>query len=195
MTAHLDVTVICGVGALGSHLVQFLRNEKDDIRIVDFDRVEHTNLATQLHGKPNVGKTKVVSLSRTMDFLYGRQLLTNSSKLDSSNVDILLPHAKLVVDCFDNAASRKIVQDFCVAKNIPCLHGALAADGQYGRVVWSEKFVIDSESRAGAPTCEGDQHLPFIALVSAYLASAAQAFLRDGKRTGYAISPAGAFRV
>jgi predicted ThiF/HesA family dinucleotide-utilizing enzyme len=187
--------IVCGVGALGSHLVQFLRNEKDEIRIVDFDRVEAKNVAAQFHSKPNVGKTKVISLSRTMDFLYGREVLTNSSRLDANNVDIVLKNkgvpARLVVDCFDNAASRKLVQDYCRKHGVPCLHGALAADGQYGRVLWSENFVIDSEGGPGIPTCEDDRHLPFIAIVAGYLARSAQVFLRDSKKVGYAISPGG----
>lgn len=192
---------IVGVGALGSHLALFLRNESEQIRLIDHDRVEHKNLTSQFHGKPQLGKSKVSSLSRTMDFLFGPQNYQQSGvKLVESNVDSLLgPHgpaaSKLVVDCLDNAESRRLVQNHCRAHAIPCLHGALATNGQFGRVIWSKDFIIDSESSAGAPTCEDGDHLPFIALTAAYLARAAQQYLRDGKQVGYSISPGGAVCV
>ena len=187
--------VIVGCGALGSHVIQFLRNEKESIHVIDFDRVESKNVASQFHSKTNTGKGKVLSITRTMDFLFGRSVLGTHAKLLEDNIDLLShgePAPSLVIDCLDNAATRRLVQRFCKQNKIPCLHGALAADGQYGRVVWSENFVIDEEAEAGAPTCEGHQHLPFIALTSAYLARAAQTYLRQGKRIGFAISPAGA---
>lgn len=190
----MSAIVVVGCGALGSHVIQFLRNEKESIHVIDYDRIEAKNVLSQFHGKINVGKGKVLSISRTMDFLFGRTVLGVHAKLLENNIDLLShgqPAPSLVVDCLDNAATRRLVQKFCKQQNIPCLHGALAADGQYGRVVWSENFVIDEESGAGATTCEGDQHLPFIALVSAYLARATQMYLRQGKRTGFAISPAG----
>ena len=62
--------VIVGVGALGSHLVQFMRNEKIEIKIIDFDRVEQKNVMSQFHGKPGVGKSKVDALKQAMDFFF-----------------------------------------------------------------------------------------------------------------------------
>lgn len=190
----MSAIVVVGCGALGSHVIQFLRNEKESIHVIDYDRIEAKNVLSQFHGKMSVGKGKVISIGRTMDFLFGRTILGTHAKLLEDNIDLLShghPTPRLVIDCLDNAATRRLVQKFCKQRGIQCLHGALAADGQYGRVVWSDSFVIDEEAGAGVPTCEGDQHLPFIALVSAYLARAAQMYLRQGKRTGFAISPAG----
>ena len=185
--------VIVGAGALGSHVVQFLRNVECDLVVVDPDRVEAKNLANQFHGKPGTGKLKVAALSQAMLFLYGKVVASNPHKLVEDNVAAILGKADLVVDCLDNYAGRKLVQDFVRYKAIPCLHGALAADGQYGRVVWDSAFIIDAEAKAGEPTCHGGDHLPFIALVSAYLSRAAQEFIATGKKRGYEVNPAGAF--
>lgn len=187
--------VIIGVGALGSHLVQFIRNEKVDIKIVDFDRVEQKNVMAQFHGKPGVGKSKVLALQQTMDFLFKRQLAVVSNKLVENNVDALLKGATLVVDCLDNGASRKLVQDYVRSHGLPCLHGALAPGGAFGRVVWDEQFMIDSEVGAGAATCEDGEFLPFIALTAAYMARSVQLFLKDGKKIGFSISPVGALAI
>jgi len=180
--------VIVGVGALGSHLVQFVRNEKVDIKILDFDRVEQKNVLSQFHGKPGVGKSKVEALKQTMDFLFKRQLTVVGNKLVAENIDALMKGATLVVDCLDNGASRKLVQDYVRKHNLPCLHGALAPGGEFG-------FAIDSEVGAGAATCEDGEFLPFIALTAAYMARSVQLFLKDGKKIGFSISPVGAFAI
>jgi len=187
--------VILGTGALGSHLVQFARNERADLVVVDFDRVEARNTLSQFHGKPSVGKLKVVALQQTMDFLFKRTLQVAGHKLVENNIDVLLKDATLVVDCLDNFASRKLVQDYVRKHNVPCLHGALAPGGAFGRVIWDEDFAIDSEVGAGAATCEDGEFLPFIALTAAYMARSIQIFLRDKKKVGFSISPAGSFAV
>jgi molybdopterin/thiamine biosynthesis adenylyltransferase len=187
------VTVV-GVGALGSHLVQFLRSEDVAIRVVDFDRVEQKNLLSQFHGKPAVGKKKVDSLKQSMQLLFGLRIQTVGSKLVHDNVEALLT-GDLIVDCLDNAVSRSLICEWVRAQDIPCLHGALAPDGSFGRVIWDEDFVIDSEVGVGGATCENGEFLPFIAITSAYLARAAQVFLNTQEKIGFSISPAGSVRV
>lgn len=189
----MRVTVV-GVGALGSHLVQFLRNEKVTIKVIDFDRVEMRNVASQFHPKQSVGKKKVDGLHQTMKFLYGRDIFKIGNKLSADNVEQILSDADLLIDCLDNGEARSLVQGFAKAHDVPCLHGALAADGGFGRVVWTEQFTID-EAAAGAATCEDGEFLPFIAITSAYLARAAQLFLKDGRKVGFSISPRGVERI
>jgi molybdopterin-synthase adenylyltransferase len=185
--------IIVGVGALGSHVVQFMRSVPDcSLTVIDFDRVEAKNTLSQFHAKASVGKGKVQSLQQTMSFLFGHKLAIVPHRLTGDNVEALLDGAHLVVDCLDNAASRELVQRFVRGAGIPCLHGALAADGGFGRVVWDPHFVIDAETDAGAATCEDGGHLPFIALTAGYLAWAAQRFLRSGDKAGVAVHPGGA---
>lgn len=76
-----------------------------------------------------------------------------------------------------------------------CLHGALAADAGFGRVIWDEQFVIDDESGAGAATCQDGEHLPFIAIVAAYLAQAAKIYLTTDQKVGYQVHAGGATRI
>jgi molybdopterin/thiamine biosynthesis adenylyltransferase len=196
---YRQTVIIVGVGALGSHLAQFLRNEAN-LFVIDFDRVEAKNVLSQFHGKPNVGKNKVTSLGQLTNYLWGHKVDGATVKLVDNNVDALLGRefrwpenivrkADLIVDCLDNGAARRLVQAYVRKHNVPCLHGALAADGGFGRVIWDEHFQIDDEDAAGAPTCEDGAHLPFIAMVSAFLAKSAQTFLANGKRQGWSIAP------
>lgn len=191
----MQTVVIVGIGALGSHLVPLLRNTGATLRVIDFDRVEQKNVASQFHGKTSVGKSKVLGLQQTMQLLFGVKLETIPHKLTSDNVRQLLGGADLVVDALDNGASRRVVQQFVRAEGIPCLHGALAADGAFGAVVWDSKFRIDDEPGEGVATCENGAHLPFIALTAALLAKSVQAFLEDGKQAGYSIHAGGVTRL
>jgi molybdopterin/thiamine biosynthesis adenylyltransferase len=184
--------IVVGAGALGSHLVLLIRNMDISVRVIDFDRVEQKNVLSQFHAKGSVGKSKVAALQQSMNFLFGLKIETIPHKLVSNNARELLGKADLVIDCLDNGESREIVQKTVRDLSLPCLHGALAANGGFGRSVWDEKFVIDFGT-LGAATCEDGEHLPFIALVSAYMARSVQHFISNGKKVGYEISPGGAF--
>ena len=150
----MKTLTIVGVGALGSHVVQLVRNVEASLKVIDFDRVEMKNTQSQFHGKTGVGQAKVAALKQVMQFLFGMKIETNSNKLVPENVDALLGKSDLVLDCLDNGASRRVIQNYVRANSIPCLHGAVAPDGQFGRVVWDESFTIDDEAGVGAATCE-----------------------------------------
>lgn len=203
------VTVV-GVGALGSHFVQFLRSEEVEFKLIDFDRVEQKNTLSQFHGKPGVGKLKVQGLQSTLQLLWGMKVGVNMNKLTAENAQQLLRDSDLIVDCLDNAEARRVIQNYVRGLNaielkidtatgkgtgqavmIPCVHGAVDGEGSFGRVVWDEGFIIDSGSAPGTPTCEDGENLPFIASVAAYLARSVQAYLRRGVKDGFQISPGG----
>jgi len=186
---------VTGVGALGSHAVMLLRNCDANILAVDFDRIERKNVLSQFHAQNAVGKNKVVALQQLMQFLFNTKIGAIPHRLVSLNASEILGGTDLILDCLDNGDSRRIVQTFARERKIPCLHGALAGGGQFGRVIWDEDFTIDDEAGEGAATCEDGEFLPFISIVSSYLAHAAQHFLKAGKKIGFQITPAGTTRV
>lgn len=186
---------IVGVGALGSHVVQFSRNFGAKLRVIDFDRIEQKNTMSQFHGKPNVGKNKAQAIEQTMNFFFGVKVITVPHKLTLQNEEQLLSGSSLIIDCLDNGEARRIVQNFVRRTRIPCIHGALAADAQYGRVVWDHDFWIDDEPATGTATCENGEHLPFITLVSSLIARSIQEFVQNNRRIGFEINPAGVIRT
>jgi len=188
----------CGVGALGSTMVAAIRNLDAELRLIDFDRVESKNLAAQWFVKQSVGKPKVDAVRLQLANFYGLPLArihAMQARLGSHNAAQLIADCDLVVDCFDNAASRLVLADAARAAGAPLLHGALAGDGSFGLVRWDERFTPDRETEPGAATCEGGEHLPMIALVGATLARAIQDFVRAGTRHDYAISLSGVART
>ncbi len=186
--------LIVGVGALGSHVALFLRNEAD-LKVVDFDRVEQKNVLSQFHSRPSVGKNKAQGLRDSMKFLFGTAVEVVPHKLTAANVREVASGADVIVDCLDNGEGRRVVQSFARTSSRPCVHGALAADGSFGRAVWTSDFRVDDEPSSGAPTCEGGEHLPFIATVSGFVAMAVQQFLTKGAKVGYDVYPGGARKI
>ena len=186
--------VIVGVGALGSNLVQLLRNEPVELTIVDDDRVEQKNVLSQFHSKTTVGRNKAKALAGQMSFLFGKKLKTVPHRLNKDNAEQILKNADLVIDCVDNIETRFLLSLNAIKFEYALLHGAVAADGAFGRVIWDEKFEPDEEDE-GTPTCEDGEHLPFLMMTSAVLARSVQMFLKDDRKVSFHILPTGVMIV
>ncbi|MBI2927966.1 MAG: ThiF family adenylyltransferase [Verrucomicrobia bacterium] len=181
--------LFCGGGALGSHALFLARELEHELAVIDFDRVETKNLAAQWFVKQMVGKNKATALKLQLLNFYDVKIRDHAVKLTPLNVDTLLGSAGLVVECFDNAESRRLVQDFVRARQKPCVHAGLAANGEFGVVRWDKDFVIDAEDAAGQATCEGRGFLPLIVRLSGALVASIQFFLTDGRQVNWNISP------
>jgi molybdopterin-synthase adenylyltransferase len=141
--AGLRLTV-CGAGALGSHVADNLaRQGVRQIRVIDRDRVEEHNVGTQLYGESDVGAWKVEVLRQRLFRAVGVEIDALRKELDDRTAKSLLQNGGLVVDTFDNSASRRLVQDHCRALQIPCLHVGLYAD--YGEVIWDERYRVPAD--------------------------------------------------
>jgi molybdopterin/thiamine biosynthesis adenylyltransferase len=190
------ITII-GAGALGSHVALFLRNIKHVIKIVDFDRVEQKNTMAQFHTKMGLRKNKAKALSQAMQGMFGTMIESAPHRLTIDNVNLLLDHMPLVLDCTDNIAARNLIQGHATDHGIPCLHGSLSADGSFARIMWSEDFEADAEGEGEGVevTCVDGEHLPFFAAAAAYMAVEAQRFLETGKRRSFQLTPSGIIRL
>ncbi|WP_434387995.1 HesA/MoeB/ThiF family protein [Melittangium boletus] len=174
--------LFCGVGAVGSTAAVLCRNLEATLVFIDFDRVESRNLLAQAYVKPSVGRNKAEALKLQLLNLYGVKAEAVGVRLTRDNVAALCQGADLLVDCFDNQASRHVLSAFAREKDLPLVHGALAADGTFGLVRWEERFVADAEDTAGQATCEGGEHLPLIGQLAATLARTIQDFVKHGAR-------------
>lgn len=185
----MKLAAIVGCGSLGSHCALLLRNEAA-LRLIDFDRVEAKNLMSQMHGKIGVGKNKALALDGLLRLTFDIRSIITTTKLTVDNADAVLKGADIVIDACDNADGRRACQVGARAVDVPCLHGGLAANGEYGMVRWDDDFIV-SDASAGVPTCENGEHLPFNAQVAGWMAMAAQRYLRAGEKRGFAVTPTG----
>jgi molybdopterin/thiamine biosynthesis adenylyltransferase len=135
---------LCGGGALGSHLADnLLRHGIGGLRVIDRDRVEEHNVGTQLYGEADVGAWKVDVLRNRLFRTTGTEIDALAKELTERTARSLLKDSGLVLDTFDNAASRRLVQEQCRALGLPCLHVGLAGD--YGEVIWDEHYRVPAD--------------------------------------------------
>jgi len=142
--------MVCGIGAIGSNLVDSLaRQGFRKILVLDKDRVERRNISTQIYGENQIGYLKTQALKTTIFRNTGIEIDTICKELTATNSK-LLKQVHLVVDAFDNSASRKLVQDACRLHNIKCIHVGLSSG--YGEVCWDEKYRVPND--VGRDVCE-----------------------------------------
>jgi adenylyltransferase/sulfurtransferase len=95
--------------------------------IVEFDRVELSNLQRQLlHSTLDLGRPKTDSASQRLRALNpGVELLVHNVKLTSGNALGILGQYDIVVDGTDNFPTRYLVNDACVLLGKPNIYGSI----------------------------------------------------------------------
>jgi molybdopterin/thiamine biosynthesis adenylyltransferase len=135
---------ICGAGALGSNIADNLaRQGVRKLRVIDRDRVEEHNVGTQLFGVSEVGAWKVEALRNRLFRAVEIEIDAIQKELTDRNAKSLLKDTDIVVDTFDNSASRRLVQEHCRAAKIQCLHVGLFAD--YCEAIWDEHYRVPND--------------------------------------------------
>ncbi len=126
--------LIVGAGGLGSPAALYLAAAGvGRIGLVDFDRVEATNLQRQiLYGESSVGKQKLdAARERLHDLNPHVSIETFDAALSSQNARELFEPYDVVLDGTDNFATRYLVNDACVLMRKPNVYGSIYRfDGQ-----------------------------------------------------------------
>jgi molybdopterin/thiamine biosynthesis adenylyltransferase len=173
---------LCGAGALGSQLADNLtRQGFQQFRVIDRDRVEEHNVGTQLYGQSDVGAWKVEVLRQRLFRAAGIEIATERKELTAKNARTLLQDADLVVDTFDNSASRRLVQDQCRALSLPCLHVGLHTD--YGEVIWDEAYRVPQD--VGGDVCDYPLARNLVLLIVAVASEALLRYVLGGARQNW----------
>ncbi len=176
---------ICGVGALGSHLADSLvKMGAAQLLLVDKDKVESRNLGTQIFGLDDVGSSKVEALRNRLFSDTSHEVQIINKELNEKNVAKLLGKPQLVIDVFDNSASRKVLQDYCLSELIDCLHAGV--NDQYGEIVWNEKYAVPSD--VGLDVCDYPLSRTLVLLVVAATAETIMQYLISGEKNNYSMT-------
>ncbi|MCW8944983.1 MAG: molybdopterin-synthase adenylyltransferase MoeB [Sedimenticola sp.] len=126
--------LIFGLGGLGSPVAMYLAAAGvGELVLVDFDRVDITNLQRQIiHTTGAVGQLKVDSARQSIRAINPDcRIETVSSRLEGSELDREIKRADLVIDGTDNFTTRFAINDACVAHQIPLVSGAaIRMEGQ-----------------------------------------------------------------
>ena len=124
----VDASVlVIGVGGLGSPIAMYLAaSGVGELTLVDFDRVELSNLQRQIvHNTSGVDENKVDSAKRTVGQLNPNvKVRTIPTALDGDEMRAEVERATVVVDASDNFETRFGLNDVCVETGTPLVSGA-----------------------------------------------------------------------
>ena len=177
---------VCGAGALGSLLIDNLvRQGVRHMVVIDHDRVEAHNAGTQLYGQSDVGAFKVDVLKAQCFRSAGVEITAINKWLDERTIKKSLRDAELVIDTFDNSASRRLVTDYCREHTIACLHMGLNAD--YGEVRWNETYRVPNDVVA-QDVCAYPLARNLILFTVAAGSEAILRYVLEGRREDYSVT-------
>lgn len=120
--------VIAGGGGLGSPTSIYLAAAGvGTIRIIDWDKVELSNLNRQvLHWDKDIGRRKVDSATEKLKNLnQGVKIEALNETITEANISQLVAGFDLIVDAMDNLPTRYLLNKAAIEKNIPFFHGAV----------------------------------------------------------------------
>jgi molybdopterin/thiamine biosynthesis adenylyltransferase/rhodanese-related sulfurtransferase len=124
----LDAKVLLvGAGGLGSPAAMYLAaSGVGTLGIVDFDRVDKTNLNRQiLHGYGDVGKPKVESAEQTINRLNPEvKVVTFKDKLSPQNALAIISEFDIVLDGSDNFPTKYVLNDASFFAGKPYIFGS-----------------------------------------------------------------------
>lgn len=154
---------ICGLGGLGSRVAELLtRAGVGYIRLIDFDRLEATNLNRQWYFMEQLGRYKAEALADNLRRITPyAELDVHTVRITEDNLASLLADVDVIVEAFDNATCKAMLVNG-VREQFPRCH-LVAASGMAGfasanamRVRrLSENFYLCGDGRSAADAGDG----------------------------------------
>jgi molybdopterin/thiamine biosynthesis adenylyltransferase len=120
--------LVIGAGGLGSPIAMYLAAAGvGKLGIVDFDRVDLTNLQRQiLHTTPDVGRSKVESAVKHLRAINPTiEIVGHDTLLFSTNVFEIFEGYDVIVDGTDNFPVRYLVNDATQFMGLPLVYGSI----------------------------------------------------------------------
>ncbi len=113
LTARFSAAVVavCGLGGLGSNIaISLARAGIKKLILIDFDRVDITNLHRQQYKAAQVGRYKTEALSENLKEIAPYiEIEIHMVRMDESNIPELLKDADIVCEAFDSAEYKAML--------------------------------------------------------------------------------------
>lgn len=119
---------VAGIGGLGSASAHYLvAAGVGQVRIVDRDRVELSNLNRQiLHWSRDLGKAKTGSAADKLSGLNPHCFVEPvTAEINEENAAAIVSDCSIIIDALDNIETRKILSKISVRTGIPFIYGGI----------------------------------------------------------------------
>lgn len=137
--------IVCGAGFLGSWFCRFYGQRanalglKNEVTVVDDGVFEDRNIPTQQMSFRHLGVHKTrVAVQAIKDYQIEAHEYRSRLTVDS----VAISDFGLVVDMFDNHASRIAAMLFARRAKCECLHASISPDG-FGKIEWADDWSLD----------------------------------------------------
>ncbi|WP_303787955.1 sulfur carrier protein ThiS adenylyltransferase ThiF [Ruminococcus flavefaciens] len=111
---------VCGLGGLGSNIaIALARAGVGKLHIIDFDRVDISNLNRQQYFPEQLGQLKADALYDTLKRIAPYcEIVREQVKLDEDNIPKLLADDDIIAEAFDKADQKAMLVN-CVLEKMP----------------------------------------------------------------------------
>lgn len=137
--------LLVGVGGVGQYVATSLvTNGIEHLNIVDFDKVELSNLNRQILLKEeDEGKLKSdIVLAELIKKNSDAEICARNMKVTEENVDLMFAEIDLVIDAVDNWPTKLILGEAAKRHHVPLLH--IGVDGNRGQYcLFKDKSLDD----------------------------------------------------
>ena len=123
---------VCGLGGLGSNIaIALARAGVGKLLLIDFDRVDITNLHRQQYKAGQIGRNKTDALSENLKEIAPYvELIAHTIRITEENAAELLKDADIICEAFDDAEAKAMLTNL-VLEAIPDKY-LVAASGMAG---------------------------------------------------------------
>jgi sulfur carrier protein ThiS adenylyltransferase len=123
---------VCGLGGLGSNIaITLARAGIGKLILIDFDRVDITNLHRQQYKANQIGRYKTDAFAENLlEIAPYTEIKTLTTKITENNLVDLLRDADIVCEAFDNAESKAMLVNGVLEQLPDCF--LVAASGMAG---------------------------------------------------------------
>lgn len=175
---------IAGLGGLGSHIAVFLvRAGVQHLHLVDFDRVDESNLNRQHYFLRDVGRLKTEALAEQLLAINpALKIKTQNIKLTETNAAAVFKADGIICEAVDRPETKAMLVNTLLAayadKTLIACSG-LAGAGRSNAIKTrriSKNFYLCGDGESGIETC-GRLSAPRAALCAAHAANLALALI------------------
>jgi sulfur carrier protein ThiS adenylyltransferase len=121
---------IAGMGGIGSNVaVNLVRSGVDSLKIVDFDRVDASNLNRQFYFADQIGQLKTEALAMNLHRIRpDLRVETVTARIDAGNCQTIFADCDLVVEGFDRQADKKMLLELLENRIVVSACGIAGSD-------------------------------------------------------------------
>ncbi|MDE6036504.1 MAG: sulfur carrier protein ThiS adenylyltransferase ThiF [Ruminococcus sp.] len=126
---------VCGLGGLGSNIaIALVRAGIGRLHIIDFDRVDVSNLNRQQYTAVQVGNYKTVAMTENLKAINPYcEIVSETVRLDGNNIPELLGDDDIICEAFDNPEAKAVLVNTILEK-------------------FPEKYVVSGSGMSGLGT-------------------------------------------